>query len=200
WSTSPGGPAILDQLRPLKRYRCINMITPQYNSKYHSRQVSATQRFGDNAQINLAYTWSKSLTDNQSDRSHAPQDSYDIKSEFGRAALDRRHVLTVNWFYELPFFRNDRGIKGAILGGWELQGIATYQTGLPWTVTTSSFDPAGIGFVPQRVAGGRPMQFCDPNDGGQQTRENWFNTECFSRNPSVTDPSIPFYGDRKSVV
>src|SRR5690606_6200971 len=71
----------------------------------------------------------------------------------------------------------------------------TYQTGLPWTVTTSSFDPAGIGFVPQRVAGGRPMQFCDPNDGGQQTRENWFNTECFSRNPSVTDPSIPFYGN-----
>lgn len=184
--SSTASSAILDQIRPFKGYRGINMITPQYNSNYHSLQASATQRFR-NSQINLAYTWSKALTDNQSDRSHAPQDSYDIKSEMGRAALDRRHVFTANWFYELPFFRNDRGLAGMILGGWELQGIATYQTGLPWTVTTSSYDPAGIGFVPQFVAGGRPMQLCDPNQGANHTQLDWFNTACFTPNPQPGD-------------
>lgn len=184
--SSTANSTILDQIRPFLGYRGINMITPQYNSNYHSLQASATQRFRD-SQINVAYTWSKALTDNQSDRSHAPQDSFDIKSEMGRAALDRRHVLTANWFYELPFFKNDRGVAGMVLGGWEVQGIATYQTGLPFTVTTSAFDPAGIGFVPQFVAGGRPMQLCDPNQGGQQTQQNWFNTSCFTPNPQAGD-------------
>src|SRR5690606_1947838 len=146
WFTSTAGSAILDQIRPYKGYRGINMITPQFNSNYHSLQFSATQRFADTGQINVAYTWSKALTDNQSDRSHAPQDSFDIRSEMGRAALDRRHVVTVNGYYELPFFKNDRSFAGTILGGWELQGIATWQPGLPATATTSSYDPAGIGF------------------------------------------------------
>lgn len=192
WFSSTAGSAILDQIRPFKGYRGINMITPQFNSIYHSLQASATQRFGDTGQINVAYTWSKALTDNQSDRSHAPQDSYDIKSEMGRSALDRTHVLTVNWFYELPFFKNGKGFAGAVLGGWELQGIATYQSGLPFTATTSSYDPSGIGFVPQFVAGGRPMQLCDPNSGAEHTRENWFNKECFSLNPGGSNP---FYGN-----
>src|SRR5436853_7484397 len=96
---------ILDQIRPYRGYRSINMITPQFNSNYHSLQVSAIQRFAGSSQVQLAYTFAKNLTDNQTDRSTAPQNSYDIKSDRGRATLDRRHVLTVNYIYELPFFR-----------------------------------------------------------------------------------------------
>ena len=181
--TSSAGTTILDQIRPYTGFRSINMIQPRFNSSYHSLQVSATQRFNDTSEINLAYTWSKNLTDNQTDRSTAPQDGYDIRSEWGRASLDRRHILTANWFYEIPFFKNDRGFKGAILGGWELQGIATYQTGLPYTVTTSSFDAAGLGIIPALIAGNRPNQICNPNEGGNQTQQNWFNTSCFTANP-----------------
>ena len=106
--------------------------------------------------MNLAYTWSKNLSDNQTDRSTAPQNSYDTAVDWGRAALDRRHILTGNWVYDLPFFNDSNGIVKTLLGGWQFQGIATYQTGLPLTVTTSNFDPAGLGLIPALIAGSRP--------------------------------------------
>ncbi len=140
--------------------------------------------------MNLAYTWSKNLSDNQTDRSTAPQDSFNIKGDYGRAQLDRRHILTANWVYDLPFFDNTRGPIGLLLGGWQFQGIATYQTGLPFTATTSAFDPAGLGFIPALVAGGRPTIICDPNVGGAQSQQQWFNTACFLPNP-VAPPGNP---------
>jgi hypothetical protein len=78
--------------------------------------------------VNLAYTWSKNLSDNQTDRSTAPQDSFSTKGDYGRAALDRRHILTANWVYDLPFFDKGHGLASLLLGGWQFQGIATYQT------------------------------------------------------------------------
>ncbi len=181
---------ILDQLRPYRGWRSINMVQPRYNSLYHSFQASAQHRFSEISQVNLAYTWSKNLTDNQTDRSTAPQDSFDIQSEYGRATLDRRHILTVNWIYELPFFRGDRGLAGMLLGGWEIQGIGTYQTGLPFTVVTSGFDPAGVGFIPALIAGGRPAQLCDPNSGAPNSQQEWFNAACFATNPLSSATNI----------
>jgi hypothetical protein len=150
-------------------------------------QISAEHRFTTDSQINLAYTWSKNLTNNLTDRSHAPQDSYDIASEYGRAALDRTHIATINYIYELPFYRNDRGLAGTLLGGWQASGILTFQSGLPQTVTTSSFDAAGLGNNPARISGNRPTQLCDPNQGGAQTAAQWFNTACFAPNPDPGD-------------
>ena len=63
---------LLDQIRPYRGYRSIAMVEPKFNSNYHSLQVQATQRFAGASQIQLAYTWSKNLTDNQSDRSSSP--------------------------------------------------------------------------------------------------------------------------------
>ena len=165
---SAAATAIFDQIRPFRGYRSLNIVQPRFNSNYHSLQVSGQHRFSGTSQVNLAYTWSKNLSDNQTDRSTAPQNSYDIESDYGRAALDRRHVLTVNYIYELPFYKDQKGFAGKLLGGWEVQGIATYQTGLPFTVTTSAFDPAGLGFIPALIAGGRPNILCNPNEGGAQ--------------------------------
>jgi hypothetical protein len=184
---------ILDQIRPYRGYRSLNLVTPQYNSNYHSMQVSAEHRFTSDSRVNLAYTWSKNLTNNLSDRSHAPQDSYDIGSEYGRAALDRTHIATINYIYELPFFRDDRGAAGLFLGGWQASGIVTFQSGLPQTVTTSSFDAAGLGNSPARISGNRPTQTCNPNDGAPHTVAQWFNIDCFVPNPidPRTDPDAP---------
>lgn len=187
---STAASAILDQIRPFRGYRSINIITPQYRSDYHSMQVSAQHRFGGGSQLNLAYTWAKNLTDNQTDRSTAPQNSYNIRGDYGRATLDRRHILTINFVYELPFYSNQQGFVGKLLGGWQVSGITTNQTGLPFTVTTSAFDPAGLGFIPALVAGGRPNLTCNPNQGGAQTQQQWFNTTCFTRNPD-TSTNIP---------
>jgi hypothetical protein len=177
---------ILDQIRPFRGYRSIAIIQPKYHSTYHSMQVSAQHRLSGASQINLAYTWSKNLTDAQTDRSSAPQDTYNQKAEYGRAALDRRHVLTVNYVYELPFFTHQHDLVGNILGGWQASGIVTYQTGLPFTATTSNFDPAGAGLINANPAG-RPNQTCDPNEGAPQTQAQFFNTNCFQRNPSNTE-------------
>ena len=149
-------------------------------------QVFATRRFAGKSQASLAYTWSKNLTDNQTDRSTAPQSSFDISLDSGRAALDRRHVLTANYNYELPFFlKHDNGFVKNVLGGWEASGIIVYNTGLPFTPATSSFDPAGLGFIPALVAGGRPNLLCDPNENAPHTQQEWFNTACFERNPTT---------------
>ena len=176
---------ILDQLRPFRGYRSVNIVQPRFNSNYHSLQVFGQHRFSGTSQVNVAYTWSKNLSDNQTDRSTAPQDSFNIKGDYGRAALDRRHILTANWTYDIPFFDNTRGPLGLLLGGWQLQGIATYQTGLPFTVVTSNFDPAGLGFIPALIAGGRPPILCNPNVGAPETQQQWFDTACFVPNPTT---------------
>jgi len=176
---------ILDQLRPYRGYRSINIVQPRFNSNYHSLQVFGQHRFSGSSQVNLAYTWSKNLSDNQTDRSTAPQDSFNTKGDYGRAQLDRRHILTANWVYDLPFFDKTRGIAGLLLVGWQFQGIATYQTGLPFTVTTSNYDPAGLGFIPALVAGGRPTIICNPNANGAQTQQQWFDISCFTPNPPI---------------
>lgn len=201
WCHEPGtafyssaATTILDQIRPYRGYRSLNIVTPQYGSNYHSLQVSAEHRFTGSSMVNLAYTFGKNLTNNMSDRSHAPQDSYDIASEYGRAALDRRHIATINYVYELPFFRNDHGLAGAVLGGWQASGIVTFQSGLPFTVTTSSFDAAGLGNSSARISGNRPTLLCDPNSGGNQTPQQWFNTACFQLNPPVGDPIVNVTG------
>jgi hypothetical protein len=152
----------LDAVRPYRGYRAISMIQPRFNSNYHSLQVSATQRFSGTSQVQIAYTWSKNLTDNQTDRSTAPQNPYDIRSDYGRAQFDRRHIFTANYIYEIPFFKKRHDFVGHTLGGWEISGITTFQTGLPFTPTFSGYDPAGLGFLGPSPTGGRPDQYADP--------------------------------------
>ena len=175
-------PAIFDQIRPFRGYRSINVLETRYNSNYHSLQAYVEHRLSGASQLNLAYTWSKNLTDNQtSSVNAAPQDVNNIRAEYGRAILDRRHILTGNYIYELPFFSSQHGFTGKVLGGWQVSGIASYYTGLPFTVTSSSYDTAGIGFIPAIVAGGRPRLLCDPNEGAPRTVDQWFNGACFAK-------------------
>lgn len=188
--TSTANSAILDQIRPYRGYRSIAMITPQFNSNYHSLQVSAVQRFSGASQLQLAYTWAKNLTDNQTDRSTAPENSYNIRLDRGRATLDRRHILTVNYIYEIPFFKTQQGFAGKALGGWQISGIAVYNSGLPFTAVTSSFDAAGLGNVPALVAGNRPNVLCDPNSNAPHDRLQFFNTACFQLNPTTTTSGV----------
>ncbi|HEY6231219.1 MAG TPA: TonB-dependent receptor [Pyrinomonadaceae bacterium] len=176
---------ILDQIRPFRGYRSINMITPQFNSNYHSLQISAARRFSGASQINAAYTWSRNLTDSPNDRSNAPQNSYNIRDEYQRATLDRTHVLTINYIYELPFFQKQEGFTGKLLGGWQASGIVVYNSGLPFSAVTSSFDAAGLGNNPALIAGNRPNLLCDPNANAPHTWQQWFNTACFQANPTT---------------
>lgn len=187
---------ILDQIRPFEGYRSVNIVQPRYNSEYASLQIFGQHRFSGDSTVNIAYTFAKNYTDNPTDRSNAPMNSANIRGEFGRAALDRRHIITGNFIYALPFFKKTTGLIRTLLAGWQLQGIATYQTGLPLTITTSNYDPAGLGFITALVAGGRPYQLCiNPNANAPQGQQ-WLPpvgtaaipnpASCFTPNPTAT--------------
>jgi hypothetical protein len=177
----------LNALRPYRGFNAINMIYSGYNSNYHALQATFNKRMGKSGTVAFSYTWSKNLTDNGSDRSNAPQNSYDWAAEYGLATLDRRHVLTASYVYPLPFFEGQRGALGYVLGGWELSGIVTWNTGLPVTVTSSlGNDPGGMGSAnnSSSLAGVRPDAVGDPWAGdGLHTIDKWFNTAAFAEVP-----------------
>jgi hypothetical protein len=181
---------ILDQIRPYKGYRSITMLEPRFNSNYHSLQAYAQRRFSGRSQFTVAYTWSKNLTDEQNDRTNAPENSYDIHSEYGRATLDRRHVLTANYVYELPFFSKRTDFAAKVLRGWQVSGIGTLQSGLPFTATTSNFDAAGLGNISALIAGNRPNMLCDPNTNAPHTQAAYYNIGCFQLNPASSATNL----------
>ena len=60
-----------------------------------------------------------------------------------------------------------------------------YNSGLPFSAVTSSFDAAGLGNNPALIAGNRPNLLCDPNENAPHTWQSWFNTNCFQQNPTT---------------
>ncbi len=182
--TSSAQENILYQIKPFRGYGAVRQLQTRFNSNYHSLQVTARRRFARSSQINLAYTWAKNLTDSQNEFSTAPQNPFSLHDEYARANLERRHVLSINYIYELPFFHLQRNLKEKFLGGWQISGITYYYTGLGFTATTSSNDPAGIGFLVSGPSGPRPDMICDPNAGALHTFAQWFNTACFANPPA----------------
>jgi hypothetical protein len=183
--TSSTQELILNQIRPFRGYGAVRLLETRFNSNYHSLQVTGQRRFSRSSQINLAYTWSKNLTDSQNEFLSSPQNTYNIHNEYSRANLDRRHVLSLNYIYELPFFRGQANFKEKVLGGWQISGITYYFTGLGFTATTSSNDPAGLGLLGSSPSGARPDMNCDPNQGAPHTFAQWFNIACFANPPGV---------------
>jgi Carboxypeptidase regulatory-like domain len=176
---------MLNRLRPYQGYSSIGAVEPWFNSNYHSLQIDARKNFGSDALVAFAYTWSRSLTDNATDRSSAPQNLYNFNSgEYGPATFDRTQVFSVNFVYTLPFYKAQQGFKGKVLGGWEISGIGSYYTGLPYTVTTTGTDPAGLGIIGSSPAALRPDLVCDAAANAPQTRYQWFNTGCFQNVPA----------------
>jgi hypothetical protein len=178
-ATVPG----LNAVRPYRGYVAINAPQNWFNSNYHALQLAIEKRLAAGSQIKVSYTWSRNMTDNQSDRGAAPQSVYNFKADYGPAAFDRRQVLTVSYIYELPFFRQQQGLIGHVLGGWQLSGITTYASGVPLTVTTTGVDPSALGFTSSSVALPRPDLIADPNSNAPRTIGQWFNTGAFVEVP-----------------
>jgi hypothetical protein len=112
-----------------------------------------------NGHVSVAYTWARNMTDSLSDRSNAPQNSYDFHdSEYGPARLDRRQVLTSSYWYKLPGPRHGNRALVLVAGGWEVSGNTQYGTGLPYTVCTSGVDPGGLGILGSSAASPRPTR------------------------------------------
>jgi hypothetical protein len=114
--TSTAVTARLNAVRPLQGFVAVNSIQNWFNSNYNSMQISADKRFKGGSLVRLSYTLAHSLTDNQTDRSTAPQSFYNRAADYGPSQQDRRQVLSVNYVYELPFFRNQSGFWAGARG------------------------------------------------------------------------------------
>jgi len=124
-------------------------------SSYHGLEVDVSHRLSHGLQFRGVYTFSKTLDDgdnmNTSIATNSPAFTMNPlrpKWDYGRASFDIRQVAIINAIYDLPFGRNKASGTDPLLnrlsGGWQISGIATLQTGLPFT-PQMSFNPANDG-------------------------------------------------------
>lgn len=144
-TTLTNQPRRLDLTRGVERLRC-NCA----QSIYHSMQVSLDKRLSKNFSAGVHYTWS-SFIDNASEIFNpqpqgevaVAQDPYNLAGDRARSSYDRPHRFTTNFVYQLPFFSGQEGAVGHLLGGWQLNGFLTFQSGTPFTILNGA-DPAGV--------------------------------------------------------
>lgn len=130
-------------------------ITNLGSSSYNGMLLSLRKRFSRGLEFDFNYTVSHSL-DNQSSIVNTVSgglicDLRNLRVCRGSSDFDIRHLINVNGIYELPFGRghwlggNAPGWLNTIIGGWQVSGIYTYRSGLPFSTTTGAF-PIGFNF------------------------------------------------------
>jgi hypothetical protein len=142
------GSSPADPYRKFPGYSTITSIEPEANSIYNSLQVSVRRTVGSSL-FTLAYTWSHSI-DTSSDRYDGNfLDSYNMARTRSSSNFDQTHILNIGYVVHLPFFRKTNTLAGKLLGGWQLSGLTTWQTGTPFSVTADNgngiYPGAGVG-------------------------------------------------------
>jgi len=181
--------SIANAVRPFLGYGPIDSIINVFDSNYHSLQISANRRVARGLSLGVAYTWSRTLTDSPTDRSTPPYDTYNRHLDYGPANFSRNQIFVANYIYDLPFYREQQGLVGKTLGGWELTGITVFESGVPLTITQfndpfSSIDfgtgpglyPDGIGIDDDNFVSPRPDFVPGQRVNGPKTASQWFNT------------------------
>ncbi|MDQ3043332.1 MAG: hypothetical protein M3R11_13290, partial [Acidobacteriota bacterium] len=126
----------------------IRLRANQANSIYNALQVSLEKRLSRSFSAGVNYTYSSfidtaSETFNPSNAEVAvAQNSFNLEADRARSSFDRPHRLSGNFVYQLPFFDEQGGFAGRLLGGFQVNSFFTVQSGAPFTVLNGA-DPAG---------------------------------------------------------
>jgi hypothetical protein len=128
------------------RTATTNFFTPLGHGHYDSLQSTLERRFAGGYQIQANYTWSKAMNLCCADKEDAgPQIAIPAYMNLNRAVLpyDRTQVFTFSGIAELPFGRGKKllshgGPASAIASGWQVNGLLSSYTGLPFSVSGSS--------------------------------------------------------------
>jgi hypothetical protein len=192
---SPGAAAIQGR-RPYPAFGPISYFSQDMSSDYNALQVKAEKRYGAGLWYLLSYTWSKSITIQDT-----PAAGGDFYFERAPSSFDIPQNIAFNLGYELPFGKGKRFLNDAnrfaqgLLGGWQAQGIVIVRGGQPFTPTVSR-DVANTG-----IGGQRPQVIGKPTIVGAPTC--WFysstNASCAALDPSganaFTVPASFTYGN-----
>jgi hypothetical protein len=137
-----------DSCRVNRTAAVVRLRANAASSIYHSLQSSMEKRLSRGVSAGVHYTWSSfidtasEIFNPSSGEVAVSQDSFNRTADRARSTYDRPHRLTGNFVYELPWFQDQKGFKGHLLGGWQVNGFFTFQSGAPFTVLNGS-DPAG---------------------------------------------------------
>jgi Carboxypeptidase regulatory-like domain len=152
-------------------------------SSYNGLQVDVNHRFSKGLQFRGVYTFSKALDDgdnmNTSVATNSPtfvSNPLDPMADYGRASFDIRHSAVLNGTYALPFGRGNTEWANRLVGDWQLSGIETMQSGLPFTPQLS-YNPSNDGDTRNPVRPSWNPNFTGPVVLGGP--DEYFNPDAF---------------------
>jgi hypothetical protein len=192
-------------LRPYPQF--TGVITPNHSygaSTYHSLQLKADRRFSKGLSLLASYTFSKLMDDvppsilvggfpGEPFSAGGIQDFYNRRNERAVAAFDTPHYLNVTGLWDLPIgkgrqFLTGGGVLAGILGGWQINTIASIQSGAPLGMTTASNTLGNYGSVQRPNWSGQSPEIS--GDAGDRV-DRWFNTAAFSLPAPFTFGNTP---------
>ena len=168
----------VNYIRPYAGYAGITSRAPFFSNNYNSLQVSLSHN-SHGLQLGVAYTFSKDLTTNTSDRSNVATNSYDFSLDYGPANFNQPQTFTANYVYDLPFFKGQHGFEGKLLGGWQVSGITAFLSGQSFSLTQphDPWDPNGLN-VGLGISTPRPDQIARVQK--TKTVGAWFSKSSFA--------------------
>jgi hypothetical protein len=184
-------------------YSSAGLIAGIANSSYNALETSLRKRFSHGVSFLASYTLSKAIDDassfNMTGSAAKPvagendlaQNPFNLAAERGLSLFDARHRFVLSYQWELPFWKQRHGWYEQVLGGWQLDGIATVMSGTPFTVF-DSHDVSVQGGAPEITgfSANRPnlVQGQNPNAGPHSVNA-WLNASAFQ---AITqDPNSP---------
>jgi hypothetical protein len=187
-------PCSLDAFRPYPGFGTIRETDNVASSRYNSLQLSWNRRASSGLLFGAAYTYSHS-NDNGSNQRDVVPNTYDTNSLWGPSEFDAHHVFVLNYLYPLPFFRQQSGFLGRVLGGWQFSGITQFQSGTPCGVV-ANVDYAKVGQdanfgCPSGqfwVVNGNPTILHQFSAGSSDTKQ-WFATTNPDGTPIFSQPA-----------
>jgi len=174
--------ATTNQRRPLfPNFSNVTLIEPVGNSIFHSMQLTAERRFSKGFSILANYMFSKSIDDGSANKSTGQihPNPFNLRFSRGLSDFDHKHVFTWSSLWQLPVHFQNKSAN-VLLGGWNLTGITTLQSGFPFTVG-SGVDNARTG-----TGGQRAEVVGNPDLGANRSRGDrvaqWLNRAAFTPN------------------
>jgi hypothetical protein len=152
------------------------------NGNYNALQVQLDKRYTSGFTFQIAYTWSKSETEDDGwfgVEGQVVQNPYDPGASRGLSGTNVPHVFSFNGLYEIPIgpgkrFSTGNRVSDYILGNWQINSIFTFRNGQPYTIIDSA-DIANIGNTGYERANlvGNPKL-------SNKTKSEWFNTAAYA--------------------
>ena len=139
---------VANNANSFRQYAGYSGITQQENSTngtYNGFQTGlrVQNRWGLSGELD--YTWSHEIDIQTYDNTCCVSNPWYLKYDKGSGFLDRRNILSANYIYQLPIFKQSNGLVHSIAGGWEIAGTIADVTGVPTASQYGGNDTIGLG-------------------------------------------------------